>query len=60
MIAQPMSSGTRHPHVVIALAVTVPVSARPITAVNTTASCWLADCHEQKNPRRPGVAISAR
>ena len=44
MMAQPTSSGTRHPQLVIDCGVSVAFRMTPISAANITAICWLADC----------------
>ena len=44
MIAQPTSSGIRHPHASIWARVSEYVRITPNDAANTTAICWLAFC----------------
>jgi hypothetical protein len=46
IIRQPTSSGMRHPNESICAFVRAELSTTPINAANTTAHCWLADCHD--------------
>lgn len=57
---QPMMNGTRQPQACIVSASRLVETIKPIKAAKTTAACWLADCHEVKNPFRCGGAISLR
>ena len=46
MIAQPISSGMRHPQSPICCFVSMELTVTPSSAASITATCWLPDCHD--------------